>query len=121
MRIAANRALARVAAAIATVESEGLLQQGREVAEYLMARLFSVRESCPEIESVECVGTFLPHHVRGAARGRANPSRECASAVSLLGWTRQGGWPSMPPLPLRIAEADVITGALRGSLLDCPW
>jgi hypothetical protein len=38
----------------------------------------------------------------------------------LVGIDAEGQLAIDPPLPLRIAEADVITGALRGALLDLP-
>lgn len=111
--------LALVAAAFAAVQREGLLQQGREVAEYLTARLLSVRESCPEIESVE--GSELSIRIRFTAPLSASQIRRrmCERGV-LVGVDSTGRLAIDPPLPLRIAEADVITGALRGSLLDLP-
>jgi acetylornithine/succinyldiaminopimelate/putrescine aminotransferase len=111
--------LARVSAAITAVESEGLLQQGRDVAEYLMARLAAVRESCPEIESVEGAGLSIrvalasPHTAAQIRRGM------CERGV-LAGVDGPRRLAINPPLPLRIAEADVITGALRGALLGLP-
>ena len=111
--------LARVAAAIAAVESEGLLQQGREVAEYLGARLLCVGESCPQIESVE--GSGLSFRLRFAPPLSAMQIRRrmCERGV-LVGIDAAGRLAIDPPLALRIAEADVITGALRGSILDLP-
>jgi len=111
--------LARVAAAFAAVEREGLLQQGREVAEYLRARLLSVRESCPQIESVE--GSGLSLHLTFAPPFAATHIRRrmCERGV-LVGVDAQGRLAIDPPLALRIAEADAITGALRGSILDLP-
>jgi hypothetical protein len=111
--------LARVAAAIAAVESEGLLEQGREVAEYLMARLLSVRERCPQIETVEGSGlsvriAFTPPLT--AARIR----RQMCERGVLVGIDGEGRLAIDPPLALRIAEADVITGALRGAILGLP-
>jgi len=116
---ASPESLARVSAAITEVESEGLLQQGRDVADYLMARLAAVRESCPQIESVEGVGLSIrvtlasPHTAAQIRRGM------CERGV-LVGVDGPRRLAINPPLPLRIAEADVITGALRGALLGLP-
>ena len=111
--------LARVAAAITTVASEGLLQHGRDLADYLMGRLDAMRSHCPQIESLEAGGlavriAFTPP--LGATEVRR---RMCERGV-LAGVDRAGRLAIDPPLPLRIAEADVITGALRGALLDLP-
>jgi 4-aminobutyrate aminotransferase-like enzyme len=111
--------LARASATIAAVESEGLLQQGRDVADYLIARLAAVRESCPQIESVEGTGLSIrvalasPHTAAQIRRGM------CERGV-LAGVDGPRRLAINPPLPLRIAEADVITGALRGALLGLP-
>jgi 4-aminobutyrate aminotransferase-like enzyme len=111
--------LARVAAAIAAVESEGLLQQGREVGDYLMARFLSMRDSCPEIESV--VGSGLSVRITFAPPLAATQIRRrmCERGV-LVGVDAAGRLAIDPPLALRIAEADVITGALRSSIFDLP-
>lgn len=114
-----SASLARVAAALARVESEGLLQQGREVAEYLEARLISVRESCPEIENVEGSGLSICITFAAPISASQIQRRMCERGV-LVGVDSAGRLAIDPPLPLRIAEADVITGALRGSLLDLP-
>jgi acetylornithine/succinyldiaminopimelate/putrescine aminotransferase len=114
-----SASLARVAAAIAAVESEGLLEQGRGVAKYLMARLSSVRESCPEIETIEGLGLSIRITFAGPLSASQIRRRMCERGV-LVGVDSAGGLAIDPPLPLRIAEADVITGALRGSLLDLP-
>jgi acetylornithine/succinyldiaminopimelate/putrescine aminotransferase len=119
LQAALPASLARVSAAIHAVENEGLLQQGRDVADYLMARLAAVRESCPQIESVEGVGLSIrvalasPHTAAQIRRGM------CERGV-LAGVDGPRRLAINPPLPLRIAEADVITGALRGALLGLP-
>ena len=111
--------LARVAAAITAVESEGLLRQGREVADYLMARLAAMRESCPQISKV--VGTGLSIRIAFTAQLSAAQIRRriCERGV-LVGVDGQGRLAIDPPLALRVAEADVITGALRGAILGLP-
>jgi acetylornithine/succinyldiaminopimelate/putrescine aminotransferase len=111
--------LARVAAAITTVEGEGLLQHGRELASYLFSRLLAVQTTCPEIAGVEVTGlsfriaTAPPLSAAQVRRGM------CERGV-LTGVDESGCLAIEPPLPLRIAEADVITGALRGAILRLP-
>jgi acetylornithine/succinyldiaminopimelate/putrescine aminotransferase len=109
--------LARVAAAIAAVENEGLLQHGREVADYLMARLLSMRDSCPQIERVEGLGLSVRIALTPPLAATQIRRRMCERGV-LAGVDGAGRLAIDPPLPLRIAEADVITGALRGSILS---
>jgi acetylornithine/succinyldiaminopimelate/putrescine aminotransferase len=111
--------LARVAAAIAAVESEGLLQQGREVADYLMARLLSVRDSCPQIEKVGGSGLSVRIAFTPPLTATQIRRRMCERGV-LVGIDGEGRLAIDPPLALRIAEADVITGALRGAILGLP-
>jgi 4-aminobutyrate aminotransferase-like enzyme len=111
--------LERVAAAIAAVENEGLLQQGREVAEYLMARLMAMRESCPEIVAVEGAGLSIRVAFAPPLAATLIRRRMCKRGV-LGGVDGRGRLAIDPPPALRIAEADVITGALRGSILDLP-
>jgi len=114
-----SETLRRVAAAIRTVESDGLLQHGSELGDYLMGRLDAVRSVCPEIESIKRNGlsfriTFAPPLPSSQIRRRM-----CERGV-LSGVDESGCLAIDPPLVLRIAEADVITGALRGAILDLP-
>jgi len=111
--------LARVQAAITTVENEGLLQHGRELADYLFSRLLAVQKTCPEIESVGANG--LSYRLAIAPPLSAAQVRRgmCERGV-LVGVDDAGRLAIEPPLPLRIAEADVITGALRGAILQLP-
>jgi hypothetical protein len=111
--------LARVAGAIAAVESEGLLQQGREVADYLRARLLSLRDSCTEIQRVEGSGLSFRVALTPPLAATRIRRQMCERGV-LAGIDGAGSLAIDPPLALRIAEADVITGALRGSILSLP-
>jgi acetylornithine/succinyldiaminopimelate/putrescine aminotransferase len=116
---AGTEALARVAATIETVESEGLLLHGLELGDYLERRIDAVRSVCAEIESVKRIGlsfrfTFAPPLSSSRVRRRM-----CERGV-LAGVDESGRLAIDPPLVLRIAEADVITGALRGAILDLP-
>jgi adenosylmethionine-8-amino-7-oxononanoate aminotransferase len=117
---AASRAsLARVAAAIAAVESAELLAHGRQLADYLWERLLSVQATCPEIARIERAGLsfrIIPAPPLTAVQIRR---RMCERGV-LAGVDASGRLALDPPLPLRIAEADVITGALRSALLGLP-
>jgi 4-aminobutyrate aminotransferase-like enzyme len=111
--------LERVAAAITTVENEGLVQHGRELADYLFSRLLAVQKTCPEIEGVEANG--LSYRLAIAPpRSAAQIRRGMCERGVLVGVDDAGRLAIEPPLPLRIAEADVITGALRGALLQLP-
>jgi 4-aminobutyrate aminotransferase-like enzyme len=111
--------LARVASAIGTVENEALLQHGHELADYLFSRLLAVQKTCPEVESVEANG--LSYRLAIAPRLSAAQIRRgmCERGV-LVGVDNARRLAIEPPLPLRIAEADVVTGALRGAILQLP-
>jgi acetylornithine/succinyldiaminopimelate/putrescine aminotransferase len=108
-----------VKAAITTVENEGLLQHGRELADYLFSRLLAVQKTCPEIKSVEANG--LSYRLAIAPPLSAAQIRRgmCERGV-LVGVDNARRLAIEPPLPLRIAEADVVTGALRGAILQLP-
>lgn len=114
-----NAALARVKAAITMVENEGLLLQGLEVADYLMARLSAMRQGCPQIESIEGTGLSIRVAVSAPLLATKIRRKMCERGV-LVGVDKAGRLAIDPPLPLRIAEADVITGALRGAILNLP-
>ena len=116
---ASGEALARVKAAIAAVENQGLLEQGLEVANYLMARLSTIRESCPQIDRIEGTGLSIRVSFTKPLMATQVRRKMCERGV-LAGVDAAGRLGINPPLPLRIAEADVITGALRGALLDLP-
>jgi acetylornithine/succinyldiaminopimelate/putrescine aminotransferase len=95
------------------------LQYGRQLADYLFERLLAVQATCPEIESIE--GNALSFRIEFAPplTGAQVRRRMCERGV-LAGVDASGRLALDPPLPLRIAEADVITGALRGALLGLP-
>jgi len=112
-------ALERVGAAIAAVEREGLLEQGRHLANYLMARLTSMRVSFPQIEGVEGRGFSVRIALAPPLRATQIRRSMCERGV-LTGVDTVGRLAIDPPLAMRIAEIDVITGALRGSLVGLP-
>lgn len=115
-------ALERVHAAVATVENDGLLQQGRAVADYLVARLAVVRESCEQIAGIAGAGLTIRVSFSPPTTAAEIRRKMCERGV-LVGVAGEGNSARLvidPPLPLRIAEADVITGALRGAVLDLP-
>jgi 4-aminobutyrate aminotransferase-like enzyme len=111
--------LARVAATIRTVEREGLLQQGRALAEYLRERLEAVRETCAEIKDIAALGLCFRIALAAPLSAKLVRRRMCERGV-LVGVDEAGRVAIEPPLAMRIAEADVITGALRGAILDLP-
>jgi len=114
-----NPALGRVAAAITAVEGEGLLQHGRELAEYLVGRLTALRNTCPEIESVHAIGLSIRIAFTPPITATTVRRGMCERGV-LTGVDRAGRLAIDPPLALRIAEADVVTGALRAAIMGSP-
>jgi acetylornithine/succinyldiaminopimelate/putrescine aminotransferase len=112
-------ALARVVAVVAAVEADGLLEHGRSVAAYLLERLKAVQRLCPQLAAIDGVG--LSVRVTFAGRETAVQIRRqmCERGV-LVGVDEERRLTIDPPLALRIAEVDVITGALRGAILGSP-
>ena len=101
-----------MAVLIAAVESEGLLQQGREPMDYLMSRLLAVQTSCSEIESVARIEVSIRIAFAAPLLAKHVRSGMCERGV-LVCVDEIGRLVIDPPLPVRIVEADVITGALR--------
>jgi len=117
--LATPRALECVAAAITAVETEGLLSQGRELATYLRERLLAVRTSCRQIESVAGTGLSLRIAFTPPLRAAEIRRKMCERGV-LTGVDERARLAIDPPLAMRIAEIDVITGALRASIVGLP-
>ena len=112
-------ALERVAAAIAAVENQGLLEHGHELASYLRARLMTISASCQPMESVEGTGLALRIGFAPPVRATQIRRRMCERGV-LTGVDTEGRLAIDPPLAMRIAEIDVIIGALRASIIGLP-
>jgi len=119
LEAATPRALECVAAAITAVETEGLLSQGRELATYLRERLLAVRTSCRQIESVAGTGLSLRIAFTPPLRAAEIRRKMCERGV-LTGVDERARLAIDPPLAMRIAEIDVITGALRASIVGLP-
>jgi 4-aminobutyrate aminotransferase-like enzyme len=112
-------AIERVAATIDFVEGQRLLEHGNHLANYLRARLTAVRASCPQIENIE--GNGLSMRIRLVPPLRA--SQICRSLCErgvLTGVDAAGRLAIDPPLAMRIAEIDVIIGALRAAIVGLP-
>ena len=118
-RSATPAALERVAAAVAMVLREGLLAQGRDLANYLMARLLAMRANLPQIENIGGTGLSVRLGFAPPLRSTQIRRRMCERGV-LTGVDAAGRLALDLPLAMRIAEIDVITGALRACILDLP-
>jgi acetylornithine/succinyldiaminopimelate/putrescine aminotransferase len=112
-------ALERVAAAIGTVGNDGLLEHGDELASYLRSRLMAMRASCPSMERVDGTGLALRIGFAPPVRATQIRRRMCERGV-LTGVDSEGRLAIDPPLAMRIAEIDVIIGALRASIIGLP-
>lgn len=112
--------LARVGSIMETVRQEQLLQSAPVLDRYLRERLDSVRATngvfgTVELSSLRAVIT-MPTPSAGARLKR----RLCERGI-LVGLDEQGRVVIAPPLVIRPAELDVISGALRAAASDRPW
>jgi len=110
--------LRRVAGVIQVVEARGLLTQTRRMAAYLMERLRSVKATSEgEIAALSRLsfGASIAFRTHSAAQMKR---KLCERGV--LAGVAGGRLIVAPPLVIRPAEIDVISGALRGALNDTP-
>ena len=114
-----NGAIARAVAVIGAVQAGGLIEDGRRAAGHLAERLRAAQSVCPEIERVEVAGlsacVTLAKPLTAARIRRAM----CERGV-LVGVDDVGRLVIDPPLCIRVAEIDVIAGALRAAVLGLP-
>jgi acetylornithine/succinyldiaminopimelate/putrescine aminotransferase len=111
--------LERVGDTIRTVVAEQLLDQVPSLDRYLRERLHAVRATCSEFGTFE----FSPLRAlvtlpNAAAAGLKR--RLCERGV-LVGLDSRGRIIIAPPLVIRPAEIDVISGALRAALMNRAW
>jgi acetylornithine/succinyldiaminopimelate/putrescine aminotransferase len=120
VRSCSAESLARVAAVMTTVRDQGLLEYLPALDRYLRDRLESVAATQSafgviEFSPLRAIIT-MPTPVAGARLKR----RLCERGV-LVGLNERGGVVIAPPLVIRPAEIDVISGALRAAAVDRPW
>jgi 4-aminobutyrate aminotransferase-like enzyme len=110
--------LGRVAAVIETVKAENLLANAARLGAYLIERLESVRAGTDDIAAIGALpfGATLTFRSRSAA----GMKRKLCERGVLVGLDSDNRLVILPPLVMRPAEVDVITGALRGALHDVP-
>lgn len=109
----------RVAGALRVIEDEDVLDHARRVAAYFEERLRSLKETCPQIESLDVAGLSASIGLAPTLNA-ANVKRELCQRGVLVGVHNLLRLKVAPPLCIRLAEVDVITGTLRGVLLGFP-
>jgi adenosylmethionine-8-amino-7-oxononanoate aminotransferase len=113
--------LARAGAVIATVREEGLLDDAPRLDRYLRERLESVRTTNGAFGVIEYSPLRAVITMPTPAAGARLKRRLCERGV-LVGLDEQRGRVVIaPPLVIRPAEIDVISGALRAAATDRPW
>jgi 4-aminobutyrate aminotransferase-like enzyme len=117
-RISATSA-ERAAGVLAAIREQNLLQHGTRLEAYLRERLESVRASHGEIAAVEHAGLSVWVTLSEAASAAELKRRMCERGV-LVGADARNRIVIAPPLVMRFAEVDVITGAMRGALSGQP-
>jgi Aminotransferase class-III len=112
--------LQRAGAMIEAVLAERLLEQVPALDRYLHERIDSVRATCGDFGAVDFSPLRAVITMPTLAAGARLKRRLCERGV-LVGLDEQGRVVVAPPLVIRPAEIDVISGALRAALVDRPW
>ena len=105
----------RVAAVLDHVEAQGMLEHGRSLAEYLDRRLRVACSLHPDSASLQSnrAGASI---LRSAGLTATQLQRRLCERGVLVGVAGEDAVVIHPPLPMRLAEVDVICGALRAAL-----
>jgi len=113
-------ALARAGATIQTVITENLLDQAPLLDRYFRERLDSVRDTCGEIGELDLfpLGATIRLSTPTVA---ARLKRKLCERGVLVGLDDQSRIVIAPPLVIRPAEIDVISGVLRAALMNRRW
>jgi acetylornithine/succinyldiaminopimelate/putrescine aminotransferase len=109
----------RVAGALGAMQSDDVLGHARRVAEYFEDRLRSLRETCPQIHSLDMAGLCASVGLAPTLNAGKVKRELCRRGV-LAGVHNLFRLKLAPPLCIRPAEVDVIIGVLRGALLGLP-
>lgn len=109
----------RVAAAIEHFAAHRLLEHGLQLASYLERRLQVACSLYPEAVSLQSDAWGARILLSGNLTAAKLQRRLCERGV-LVGVFNENVVAIQPPLPMRLAEVDVICGALRAALADGP-
>ena len=113
-------ALAHAGATIQTVIAENLLEEAPLLDRYFRERLNSVRDTCGEIGDFD----FFPLGVTirlSTPTAAARLKRKLCERGVLVGLDDQSRIVIAPPLVIRPAEIDVISGTLRAAVMNRRW
>jgi hypothetical protein len=112
--------LARVGSIMATARDEQLLEYAPVLDRYLRERIESVRATNGSFGAIELAPLRAVITMPTPSAGARLKRRLCERGV-LVGLDEQGRVVIAPPLVIRPAELDVISGALRAAATDQPW
>jgi acetylornithine/succinyldiaminopimelate/putrescine aminotransferase len=116
--VADNYTLGRVAGVISTLTDQGLIADRPPLMAYLRDRLQALRATCDGIASLHVSPVAIEVKLAPPFSATQIKRRLCERGV-LVG-LHQDQIVIAPALPMRPAEVDVITGALRGALANTP-
>jgi len=108
--------IALVQATIDAVSAQRLVEKAKDLAAYFHNRLESVRASCSDIAEIQVAGLSARIRLNGDLTAAQLKRRLCERGM-LAGVDDRGWLLIRPPLAIRLAEIDVISGVLRGALL----
>jgi 4-aminobutyrate aminotransferase-like enzyme len=111
-----NQTVALARAVIDAVETQQLVAKAKELGGYFRNRLEAVQASCNDIAEVQFAGLSARIRLNPNLSGAQLKRRLCERGL-LVGVDDRGWILIRPPLAMRPAEIDVISGVLRGALL----
>ena len=113
-------ACAAAVAAFDIIESEGLIERGKQMGEYLRERLLSVQAQFPHrVEAIRGIGLWYAIDI--APEEQAQPLVDLLTERGVIVGSMlnsSGTIRIAPPLIVEQGEIDVLIGALRGALAD---
>ena len=113
-------ACAAAVAAFDIIESEGLIDRGKQMGEYLRERLLSVQAQFPHrVEAIRGIGLWYAIDI--APEEQAQPLVDLLTERGVIVGSMlnsSGTIRIAPPLIVEQGEIDVLIGALRGALAD---
>ena len=112
----AEETIAMVMAVIETIQSQQLVARAQELVDYFASRIESVKATCSDIAEVRLAGLSARIRLKDELSAVQIKRRLCERGL-LVGIDDRGWLLIRPPLAIRLAEIDVISGVLRGALL----
>lgn len=105
--------MALVQGVVVSVERQQLIEHGRNLAKYFNERMNAAQAACKQIAAIRFGALSANVRLQPGTSAAQLKRRLCERGV-LVGVDEENGLVIRPPLSMRLAEIDVISGVLRG-------